>query len=284
MPVPRLLPAALAPFVALVLLMACGEGQEAPLPTPTPLAESPEDVFRAVLDAFNRSDADGFFALLSQEAQRSISLEDLRRIIEGNGRGATPISVTLDRVDKQTITGGSATMEVTLSIHLGEHVVTVEDVASFVREEDQWRIPNHFLETGVTALGKVLISTGGPRQLGPDGCATGDALQGVHAPFRLHVLDPCVTVTGTVRDISRSGDGDMTFRLELSGEDRRLLNEGNERHFAGALQVEIVPLDRVQVPVPKVGDRVRVTGAWVFDAGHGWNEIHPVFRLEIVEE
>jgi hypothetical protein len=37
-----------------------------------------------------------------------------------------------------------------------------------------------------------------------------------------------------------------------------------------------------QVTIPKAGDRVRVTGAYVTDTDFGWNEIHPVTRIEAV--
>jgi hypothetical protein len=34
------------------------------------------------------------------------------------------------------------------------------------------------------------------------------------------------------------------------------------------------------VAIPNVGDRVRVTGAYVTDRDNGWREIHPVTRIE----
>jgi hypothetical protein len=37
-----------------------------------------------------------------------------------------------------------------------------------------------------------------------------------------------------------------------------------------------------QITIPGVGDRVRVTGAYVTDRDNGWNEIHPVMRIELL--
>ena len=37
---------------------------------------------------------------------------------------------------------------------------------------------------------------------------------------------------------------------------------------------------RSDVVVPPVGTRVSVTGPWVLDTEHGWNEIHPVVKIE----
>jgi len=274
---------ALAAVTALVFLAACGGGEEATPPTPTP-AQGPLDVLRSALDALNRGDIDGVYANLSQEARQNIKREDLRQVISGLQAAGTRLSITIDRVDKQTVAGDVAEVSLTLRVQLGETVLPLDDVASFVLEEGQWRIADHFLETGLTAAGLARPPVGGPRQLGPDGCATGDVLQGVYASSRLQVLDPCVTASGTVRDVSHETDGDITFRLELSGNDRRLLNEGNQRNQGGALQVEIVPLDQERIPAPEPGDRVRVTGAWVLDAVHGHNEIHPVFRIGPAEE
>jgi len=124
----------------------------------------------------------------------------------------------------------------------------------------------------------------GTRKLDANGCAVGDSMQGVHeASSRLEVLDPCITVVGIVRnDFSRGDDGDQTFGLYVSGDDMRLVNSGNYAKYDGALHIEIVPFDQKNVSLPKPGDRVRITGAWVSDFRHGHNEIHPVFRLEVL--
>ena len=36
------------------------------------------------------------------------------------------------------------------------------------------------------------------------------------------------------------------------------------------------------ITAPRIGDRVRITGSYVTDRDNGWNEIHPVSRIEIL--
>lgn len=111
-------------------------------------------------------------------------------------------------------------------------------------------------------------------------------LAGVYLPSRLKVLDPCVTVEGVVREIELpaegEGDGDLSFNVEVSGDDVRLLNDGNRQNMHGWLHMEIVPMDQSRLPRPAVGQRVRVQGPWVLDTVHGHNEVHPVWSLTVV--
>jgi hypothetical protein len=37
--------------------------------------------------------------------------------------------------------------------------------------------------------------------------------------------------------------------------------------------------DGGQLPKPRKGDTMTIVGAWVLDEEHGWNEIHPVWRV-----
>jgi hypothetical protein len=46
------------------------------------------------------------------------------------------------------------------------------------------------------------------------------------------------------------------------------------------LEVEIVPGDQQRVQTPTEGEAVAVTGPWVLDTVHGWNEIHPAWTVE----
>ena len=113
--------------------------------------------------------------------------------------------------------------------------------------------------------------------------APGDPLSGVYAPSRLKILDPCLTVEGTVRDdVEKAEDGDITFGLYLNNDDKRLVNEVNQQNSDGALHIEIVPVDQATVSAPQPGQRVRITGPWVTDLVHGHNEIHPAFRIELL--
>ena len=120
------------------------------------------------------------------------------------------------------------------------------------------------------------------RKLTPEGCAKGDPLEGVYLPERFTILDACVSVTGRVRDdIHEADDGDLTFGLYLASEDAWMVNDVNRAHYDGALHIEIVPMDRPRVRVPKPGEKVKVTGPHVTDNPHGHNEIHPVYRIEV---
>ncbi len=113
-------------------------------------------------------------------------------------------------------------------------------------------------------------------------CREGNVLAGVHDPERLQVLKPCLTVTGVVTEISTSDDGDLTFRLRLNSSYIWTLNDVNRSRLRGYLQVEIIPVDQDLVAAPAIGDRVSVTGAYVTDTVHGWNEIHPVWQIDFV--
>jgi hypothetical protein len=125
-----------------------------------------------------------------------------------------------------------------------------------------------------------------------DGCD--DRLWG-HTWFaedRLTTVSLCVAVEGTVREayLSPDGDGDMIIELET---DPRLVNHANRN---GWLKVEAVCQNTgtqekhrsacrgftgPYFAVPPVGTRVRATGRYVADRGHGGHmEIHPLSRLE----
>src|SRR5207245_8893137 len=108
-----------------------------------------------------------------------------------------------------------------------------------------------------------------PRAPDANGGATADPMAGVYAPNRLQPLDPCLTVTGTVRDdINKAEDGDITFGLYLSDEDQRLINDVNRANYDSALHIEIVPEDQRLVPAPKAGHKLRVTAPWLTDPAH----------------
>ena len=69
----------------------------------------------------------------------------------------------------------------------------------------------------------------------------------------------------------------MHMTLAVDAPYRYLLNDANE----GLLVVELMPRDGDHLPAPEVGARVVLTGAWVLDTDHGWNEIHPVWAESI---
>lgn len=116
----------------------------------------------------------------------------------------------------------------------------------------------------------------------------------VYEKERLRILEACTSVEGRVLSLHRSFDGDL--HIGIRPEHKSVLNLINLVHAHGELVVEIIcehtPTDandqiacegfRPQIPIPSVGDRVRVTGAYVTDRDNGWNEIHPVTQVEIL--
>jgi hypothetical protein len=110
-------------------------------------------------------------------------------------------------------------------------------------------------------------------------CRSGDPLAGVYHPARLVVKSRCRVASGTVEVVRfEAYDGDVHVELRLDPGQDGLLSLGNER-LAGNLLLEIVPLDRARVPVPRAGERVSVVGPLVDDTAHGWREIHPAWAI-----
>ncbi len=130
------------------------------------------------------------------------------------------------------------------------------------------------------------------------------------AEDRLKVIDRCKTVTGTIVYAAPEGDGDYHLRLRLDPGQQDLLNAKNRRRLpsgqGGNLVVEPIcqknptqantieegVCNRLRQNLPamaqikanirkKKGTRVEVTGAFVTDMEHGWNEIHPVTSIII---
>ena len=84
----------------------------------------------------------------------------------------------------------------------------------------------------------------------------------------------------------------MLLRLD-AGQDT-LVNKRNKKKKGGDLVIEIVcanPTDMKKpkracqgytnsIPIPAVGQHVRVTGTYVLDTHNGWVEIHPVSAVQ----
>lgn len=115
---------------------------------------------------------------------------------------------------------------------------------------------------------------------------------------RLQVIQDCVSVTGTIESARPEKDGDFHIRLRLDPQYSSMLNAKNMSGQHGALVVEPVCMNPVkqkdtidehacdgfsqEVYMPDMlGGHVRVTGAYVTDMEHGWNEIHPVTFIGI---
>ncbi len=278
-------------LLAMLAVASCGGGSGSaggsangttpgPGVTSTASADDPLTAFESLLDAIDRQDGAAVWDGLSTEAQATLSQGDTAQLVQqlagSDGR------VTLQSAGDETVNGDQAQLQLTLLIRYQGKDYPLKDVAYMVREDGRWRLADHFLQTALTAVGR-----GAPpmadRVYGPDGCVQGDVLAGVYLPSRLKVLDPCRTVDGTVIAVELpdqgEGDGDISFDVQVSGADASLLNEYNLRNTNGGLHMEIVPADQGRLPVPKVGDHIRVQGPWVTDLVHGHNEIHPVWAL-----
>jgi hypothetical protein len=132
-----------------------------------------------------------------------------------------------------------------------------------------------------------------PVKLQAENCDA-DLWKHVNEKERLHVVEECTAVEGRVVSLERASDGDL--HIGLDPEPKSVLNLVNVMHAHGELVVEIIcehtPADagdkvacaafHSQITIPNVGDRVRVTGAYVTDGHIGWNEVHPVTRIEIL--
>ncbi len=149
--------------------------------------------------------------------------------------------------------------------------------------------------------------------LRPGECKWGPPLAGVYLSGRLHLLDRCTTVTGTVDCFKAEPDGDIHVRLRVDPQFARLLKPANSLqtcagHPGPHLVVEIIPqrpqgvLFRTNnaksggfiTPAnPAPGDHVTITGPYVIDtnslhrilyqgrAAENWAEIHPAWAIGV---
>ena len=116
----------------------------------------------------------------------------------------------------------------------------------------------------------------------------------VYHPGRLQILEPCISVIGTVDEVRKESDGDVHILFRLDQEFESLLNEKNLLRQHGDLVLEPIcqgtvrqadaaePCSRYNGPYfePEVGQRYQVWGTYVHDADHGWNELHPVSSMQ----
>jgi hypothetical protein len=126
------------------------------------------------------------------------------------------------------------------------------------------------------------IPSGPVGALDASGCRTGEVKAGVYHGDRLQVIDPCRTVTGIVRQVRVEPDGDYHLNLIPDSGQDGLLNGRNITGEKGTLVIEVIPADQREVPPPLAGDHVQITGAFVLDRDHGWQEIHPAWRITVV--
>lgn len=119
----------------------------------------------------------------------------------------------------------------------------------------------------------------------------------VYNPERLEVIDKCKTVTGIIEESSADEDGDQHMLLKLDNGQDGLLTKKNIKKKQGDLVIEAVcanktTLEKVgntcngylnHILLPKVGDHVKVTGSLVIDSHNGWEEIHPITKIEVIK-
>src|SRR2546425_7001453 len=118
----------------------------------------------------------------------------------------------------------------------------------------------------------------------------------VYHPYRLQIVKPCITASGTVDRVLAEADGDVHLRTNLDQAYRSLTNSANDQYQYGDLVVEIICVtppsqtDAIpacqgytnQITVPTAGQHITITGPYVLDTDHyDWAEIHPVYSLVI---
>jgi hypothetical protein len=111
-------------------------------------------------------------------------------------------------------------------------------------------------------------------------------LSGVWGSGRLEVLNPCQEASGTVLKAEHELDGDLDLYVDLDSDYDQLAGSEVELGFLhqwspGDVIVEFMPRDGENLPAPSEGDHIDLTGAWVADKNHGYNEIHPVWSASI---
>jgi uncharacterized protein YneF (UPF0154 family) len=151
-----------------------------------------------------------------------------------------------------------------------------------------------------TQAGKSITNTTGGNPASQPPSSTPAALcdqslwNHVYHPNRLQVLNPCVSVTGTIENINAERDGDFHIRLKLDPAYSSMINKSNVVYQRGDLVVEPICQQKVSqsdavaacsnfhqnIQIPRVGTHVRVTGSYVLDREHfDWAEIHPATSI-----
>jgi hypothetical protein len=129
------------------------------------------------------------------------------------------------------------------------------------------------------------------------------------AKDRLKILDSCKTITGTIVSMVPKPDGDYHIQVKLDPGQSNLLNAKNRKAKGGQhgyLVIEPICQKRPTQPTAlkggpctgfrqvlpalvqfrkdlkkHIGTHVEVTGAFINDMEHGWNEIHPITSILI---
>lgn len=180
------------------------------------------------------------------------------------GAATTPQSSSPPTKSVASIPGGNSTAKNTASLQSGS--------APNDTNESTISIPTTNGTTpGTPATSQILAAS--------SSLARSNPLAGVYHPYRLEVLSALKTVSGVVYSIRHESDKDYHLNLKLDSPYANLINAKNISVEHGCLVVEVIPMDPGKVPVPSVGQHITVTGAYVLDKDHGWNEIHPAWLI-----
>jgi hypothetical protein len=119
----------------------------------------------------------------------------------------------------------------------------------------------------------------------------------VYNPSRLKVIKDCITVSGVITESHAEADGDQHLLLKPDGGNESLLTRKNLKNKKGNLVIEAVCVNNItekkvgsackgyvnHISIPSVGAHVKVSGSLVLDTHNGWNEIHPISKIEILQ-
>jgi hypothetical protein len=141
------------------------------------------------------------------------------------------------------------------------------------------------------------VTRSGPSASNQSTCSDPDSIWShVYNPYRLTVINSCITASGYVDNVLKEADGDYHVRLALDSQYSNLTNSANDQYQYGDLVVEIIcalPITQSDamaacqnytnsIIIPSVNDHITVTGSYVLDTEHsGWAEIHPAYTLTI---
>ncbi len=152
--------------------------------------------------------------------------------------------------------------------------------------------------TSPTAALSTAPSTA-PSRTAASGCSA-DRTAHVYSPDRLTLLAACVTLTGTIDSETPQADGDFHVRLRLDANQKcagkPCVNARNVSSQGGDLILEPVcenPISQADAVascegyhnpliLPQINSHVSVSGPFVLDTDHGWNEIHPLESVSVV--
>jgi hypothetical protein len=139
----------------------------------------------------------------------------------------------------------------------------------------------------------IASAKGAASQSAAGGCAA-SLWNHVYNPTRLQQLASCLSVTGVIDESDVDPDGDQHMLLKLDPGQDTMVNKRNQKKKGGDLVIEIVCANPTTmkkakracadytnaIAIPTLGEHVRVTGTFVFDSHNGWNEIHPVSKVD----